>query len=393
MRILGRVASLLPPWLLRKALPDGTLLPLRRAGVDPLPELLQRPAVDRLPLPFGLRGWLVTGRDEVRAVLGDAGGFSSDFRNLNGRARVDRRYRPGGLGFTDPPEHTRLRGLLTPEFTRHRLARLAPTIDAIVARVLDDLARLDGPVDLWRAFAVPVPALTICGLLGVPYAEHERFARLSLARFDVTEGAGRSVGLVDASVSYLLDLVARERREPGDGLLGALIREHGDTIDDRELAGLVDGLLAGGLESTASMLALGALMLLREPSWATSTEEFLRYLSVVQVAFPRFATRDLRLGPASVAAGEVLICSLVAANRAGGLDAFDPTRPPRPHLAFGHGVHRCIGAELARMELRAAYPALVRRFPAMRLAVDANRLPFREASIVYGLKALPVHLA
>ena len=113
---------------------------------------------------------------------------------------------------------------------------------------------------------------------------------------------------------------------------------------------------------------------------------------LLRKALPRFATRDLSLGPANVAAGEVLVCSLAAANRDGGLDAFDPTRPPRPHLAFGHGIHRCIGAELARMELRAAYPALVARFPRMRLAVAEDRLAFRAASIVYGLKALPVHL-
>jgi cytochrome P450 len=153
------------------------------------------------------------------------------------------------------------------------------------------------------------------------------------------------------------------------------------------------------------MLALGALVLLHEgePDLATQpgfVDELLRYLSVVQVAFPRFATRDLRLGPANVNAGEVVIFSLAAANRDGGaanrdggLDAFDPTRPPRPHLAFGHGVHRCIGAELARMELRAAYPALVRRFPDLRLAVCRDQLSFREASIVYGVKALPVLLS
>jgi cytochrome P450 len=125
-------------------------------------------------------------------------------------------------------------------------------------------------------------------------------------------------------------------------------------------------------------------------------EELLRYLSVVQVAFPRFATGNMRIGEASIEAGDIVVCVLSAANRDpaydGGGDAFDPTRPPRPHLAFGYGVHRCVGAELARMELRVAYPALVRRFPAMRLAVSPTQVPFRDASIVYGLESLPVLL-
>jgi cytochrome P450 len=393
------------------SLPDSVLWPLRRNGLDPVPELGRRCAeepVSRLAVPFGVRAWLVTGAEEAKAVLGRAEGFSNDFGNLAGTAGVGVDHNPGGLGFADPPVHTRLRRLLTPEFTMRRLARLAPRIDAIVAQTLDAMEDLDGPVDLWRSFALPIPSLTICELLGVPYDERARFQKFSAARFDLAGGAGVSLDAMGQSLSYLGDLVVRQRAQPGDGLIGALIREHGDAIDDQELAGLADGVLTGGLETTASMLALGALVLLRDDRAATLVrgddsdavnrlvEELLRYLSVVQVAFPRFATRDMHIGGASIETGDIVVCVLSAANRdragEGSGDDFDPTRPSRPQLAFGYGVHRCVGAELARMELRVAYPALARRFPGMRLAIDPTRVPFRDASIVYGLESLPVLL-
>jgi cytochrome P450 len=263
------------------------------------------------------------------------------------------------------------------------------------------MAAADGPVDLWQAFALPIPSLTICELLGVPYAERAEFQQLSTARFDLAGDPQQSLGAMSQSVSYLLDLVARQRAAPGDGLLGSLIREHGGDLDDLELAGLADGVLTGGLETSASMLALGALVLMTNPSALDHgldrfVEELLRYLTVVQVAFPRFATRDLTIGGVDIRAGDAVVCSLSGANRDGslgtGMDRFDPGRPTAPHLAFGYGIHRCVGAELARMELRAAYPALRRHFPRMRLLGDPADLSFRKTSIVYGVDALPVLL-
>ncbi|MDQ3733158.1 MAG: cytochrome P450, partial [Actinomycetota bacterium] len=187
---------------------------------------------------------------------------------------------------------------------------------------------------------------------------------------------------------------------------GMIVREHGDAISDEELAGLADGLLVGGHETTASMLALGALLLLRSPEHfalvrdddtaiAPMVEEMLRYLTVVQVAFPRFAKQQVRLTTGQqIEVGDIMIASLSSANRdealGTGLEDFDPTRTPGSHFAFGHGIHRCIGAELARMELRAAYPALVRRFPGLRLAVPLDQIEFRELSVVYGVQSLPV---
>ena len=389
-------------------LPESALMPLRRDELDPVPELGARRAeapIAKLDLPFGMNAWLVTGFEEAKAVLGKVTEFSTDFTNLVGNAGVTEDQNPGGLGFADPPVHTRLRKLLTPEFTMRRLNRLTPRIDEIVTEQLDAMAAADGPVDLWRSFALPIPSLTICELLGVSYEDREDFQRLGTARFDLFGGASASLGAMSESLTYLSEIVKKQRAEPGDGLLGMLIKEHGDEIDDRELAGLADGVLTGGLETTASMLALGALVLLRDEkafeavrgddeSVHRFVEELLRYLTVVQMAFPRFAKQDMEIAGVQIAEGDIVLVSLSGANRDGVLGAdmerFDPAREPTSHLAFSYGIHRCIGAELARMELRTAYPALVRRFPDMRLAVAPEDLSFRQVSIVYGLDALPV---
>ncbi|NBH12428.1 cytochrome P450 [Amycolatopsis sp. SID8362] len=389
-------------------LPDSALLPLKRDGLDPVAELAARRSeapIGKLDLPFGMNAWLVTGYDEAKAVLGKATGFSSDFGNLVGNAGVTADQNPGGLGFADPPVHTRLRKLLTPEFTMRRLGRLAPRIDEIVAEQLDAMAKTEGPVDLWQAFALPIPSLTICELLGVSYEDRAEFQRLSTARFDLFGGAGASLGAMSESLTYLLDIVKKQREEPGDGLLGMLIKEHGDEIDDRELAGLADGVLTGGLETTASMLALGALVLLRDEKALEAVrgddesvhrfvEELLRYLTVVQMAFPRFAKQDMDIAGVHISEGDIVLVSLSAADRdpklGAGMEEFDATREPTSHLAFSYGIHRCIGAELARMELRTAYPALIKRFPNLRLAVPEQDLSFRQVSIVYGLDELPV---
>ncbi|GAA2628828.1 cytochrome P450 [Paractinoplanes durhamensis] len=391
-------------------LPDSSLFPLFRDGLDPVAEvgtLREQEPVSRLPLPLGVRAWLVTGYEPVRAVLGSPDGFSNDFGRFAAQVGLDAGREPGGLGMSDPPMHTRLRRLIMPEFTMHRLARLQPRIDAIVTERLDAMSRSTGPVDLWQEFALPVPALTICELLGVPYADQALVQQFSTARFDLGDGAYAPLDAINESRAYLRGLVADQRRKPGDGLIGSLIRDHGDELDDQELAGLADGVLTGGLETSASMLALGALVLMTQPGLAAPlrrgespdalVEELLRYLTVVQVAFPRFAVRDLEVAGASIKAGDMVMCSLSAADRDAvlgpGMDEIDAgRRTSRSHLAFGHGLHRCVGAELARMELRIAYPALVRRFPAMRPAIDPAELPMRRASIVFGLDALPVDL-
>ncbi|HEV7649130.1 MAG TPA: cytochrome P450 [Actinophytocola sp.] len=420
MGLKSRVMGLVTRWYLARAqrkgldlskmalLPDAALLPLRRTGLDPVPELGEvrsHEPVSKVNIPFGVNVWLVTGYEEAKTVLSDAKGYSNDFANLVGQHGASESHSPGGLGFADPPEHTRLRKLLTPEFTMRRLSRLTPGIKAIIEQRLDAMAAAEGPVDLVEEFALPIPSLVICELLGVPYEDRSDFQRLAMARFDLFGGATASLGAISESLQYLQGVVKKQRENPGDGLLGMIIREHGDDVGDLELAGLADGVLTGGFETTASMLALGALVLLQDPdsfklihddddAAHDFVEELLRYLTVVQVAFPRFAREDTTIGGVRISKGDMIVVSLAAADRdpalGEDLDHVDPIRAATSHLAFGHGVHRCIGAELARMELRAAYPALVRRFPSMRLTDE--ELNFRKVSIVYGLDRLPVQL-
>jgi cytochrome P450 len=356
--------------------------------------------------------WLVSRYDDVRAVLGDAERFSNDFSNLTGEGGATDQEDPGGLGFADPPNHTRLRRLLTPEFTVRRLRRLEPRIAEMVDDHLEAMARAGAPADLVSSFAVPIPSLVVSELLGVGADEREELQRISGARFVFADDAETALTAVNDSVAYLTEVVARQRKEPGDGLLGALLTEHGDAVSDRELAGLADGLITGGHDTTASMFALGTVLLLKHPEYAgvlraqtgdgevrddeagRVIEEMLRYLTVVQVAFPRFAKEDVEIGGQRIAAGEMVICSLVAANRDPALgpnmDSFDPSREVPPNATFGHGIHHCLGAQLARTEMRIAYPRLLRRFPGLRVAVPDDEIAYRELSIVHGVTNLPV---
>jgi cytochrome P450 len=382
-------------------------MPLRRDGLDPVAALGQLRGdepVSKLSRIFGMNVWLVTGYEQARVVLNDSSNYSTDIRS---RLDSGSEQSIGGLGFTDPPEHTRLRRLLTPEFTGRRLAALQPRIEQLVEDRLDVLESGGPVVDLVPEFAFPIPFLVICELLGLPVDDRERFRHLGHARFNITGGGPGTLGAMSESRTFLLEAVSNQRSNPGDGLIGALIRDHGDEIDDIELAGLADGVFTGGYETSASMIALGTVALLRDPEAfglmgkdddvvEAVVEELLRYLSVVQISFPRFARHDLELFGTSVKAGDVVVCSLSGANRDdvfGQLpDRFDPRRAGRSHLAFGHGFHRCIGSELARIELRVAFRALTRRFPDMALAVDPSALRFRDLSIVYGVESLPVRL-
>jgi cytochrome P450 len=388
--------------------PDSLAWPLHREGVDPvgrLGDLRAEEPVAKLTSFLGLTVWLVTGDAEARTVLADTSSYSNDIRPFMGRRGSATDGDIGGLGFTDPPEHTRLRKLLTPEFTMRRLERLRPRIAEIVEGQLDAMAPQGPVVDLVPSFAFPVPFLVICELLGLPDEDRDTFRELGSARFDVSYGGQGVFGAVSDSRRFLMEATRKQRSRPGDGLIGQIIREHGDAISDFDLGGLADGVFTGGLETSASMLALGTAVLLDHPedyrrvavdpgTVDRTVEELLRYLGVVQIAFPRFPKQDVQLGGHHIARGDVVICHLAGANRDGrsgaGLDGFDPGRPPLSHLSFGHGFHRCVGAELARMELRAAFPALARRFPQLSVATD--RLDFRQLSIVFGVDSLPVRL-
>ncbi len=416
-RLTGRIQTRVRERLMRRVgpmdlskvdrVPDRLVWPLMRDRFDPLPRLgalREKAPVDKLTSFLGIDVWLVTGDAEVRQVLSHPTAFSNDIRPYVGSRGDASSGDIGGLGFTDPPDHTRLRKLLTPEFTMRRLGRLRPRITGIVDQQLDALAAAGDKAELVRDFAFPVPFQVICELLGLPVEERETFRSLASARFDVTYGGAGALGAISGSREYLMDFTRRQRLDPGDGLVGQIIREQGDTINDFDLAGLADGAFTGGLETSASMLALGTAVLLERPEvyhrLATEpesvdriVEELLRYLSVVQVAFPRFAKQDMEIGGRKISGGDVVMCHLTAAGRdprMGLDDSFDPDRKPAAtQLAFGYGFHRCVGAELARMELRIAFPALARRFPDLAATAPSE---FRHKSIVYGLDSMPVRL-
>jgi len=392
--------------------PERLSWPLNRNGVDPTRRLTRTREADpvqRLVSFMGLDIWLVTGYDEARDVLGNVT-HSTDIRHLFGASGDVETGDIGGLGFTDPPKHTALRRLLTPEFTVRRLDRLKPGIAEIVTSQLDETEAAaeagGGVVDLAQTFAFPVPFRVICDLLGVADDQRERFSKLASARFDVTGGGVGTIGAIGGSREFLLAETARQRLDPGPGLIGQILREHGDEINDFDLGGLADGAFTGGLETSASMLALGTAVLLQHRElWKSLAEdpdsvepiveELLRHLAVVQVAFPRIAQEDVQVGRHLVKKGSIMLVHLPAASRDPRStlgEAFCPARESSNHLAFGHGLHRCVGAELGRMELRTAFPALARRFPDMQLAIDPADLEYHAKSIVYGIEALPVRL-
>ncbi|CAO5242239.1 Cytochrome P450 FAS1 [Frankia sp. AgKG'84/4] len=389
---------------------------LRRSGFAPDPDLARaREAGGPWPVttPFGLHADLVTRYADVRQVLGNTAGFGSaaggfltadpNARGPHGERLAD--LRAGNLLVLDPPDHTRLRRMLTPEFTGHRLSRLEGRIAEIVEQALDDVERAGRPVDLIRLFALPVPSMVICELLGVPYADRDQFHARTARQIDTSLPVAERLDVLRENREYMGHLVALARSAPGEDTLGMLVREHGDELSTAELVGLANLLLIAGHETTANMFALGTLALLAHPEQLAAVrddpartvpavEELLRWLSVVHAAVPRTVRADAMVGDRPVAAGEHLLLSLSAANRDPAFvedpDRLDITRGAVGHVAFGFGRHHCLGAPLARLELRIGLPALLRRLPGLALAVPADQLEFRSQTVVYGLRELPV---
>ncbi|MCL2541575.1 MAG: cytochrome P450 [Nocardioidaceae bacterium] len=426
MGLIGFAKNRVGVWLLNRTMKDGidlrklrflpesVTLPLKRDGLDPLPRLMAvqgEEPVKKLATLFGKSVWLVSGYDAAREVLaGDAGTWSNDLGQFVSQEGKTDEEQIGGLGMTDPPLHTTLRRYLTPEFTMRRLARLQPGIEEIVGKRLEAMAAAgaDGsPVDLVQEFAFAVPFDVICDLLGLPVDDRARFLELGVARFDLTEGGAGAFGAQKHTREFLINAVRQQRSNPGPGLIGALLQAHGDDLDDVTLGGIADGVFLGGYETSASMLALGAYLISTNPdavrmlrsdpdSVDRVVEELLRHLCVVQLAFLRFAKRDVTVAGVDIKEGDAVGVSLLAANRdpvlGDGLGDFDPTRESTRHLAFGWGMHRCVGAELARMELRTALRMLAERFPGISMAAEIGDLEFRKLSAVYGVEALPVFL-
>ncbi|MCI2423636.1 cytochrome P450 [Saccharopolyspora sp. K220] len=390
-------------------------LQMRRVGFDPVVELTrarEAEGVTRVMTPFGVPAHLVTRYEDVRMVLSDPVRFSNadrrPFAQVGGADMSEadlEQMRAGNMIAFDPPEHTRLRRMLTPEFTVRRMRRLEPRIVEIVDAALDDLERSGKPADLVSNFALPVPSLVICELLGVPYADRAEFQHRTARQLDMSLPMDERMKLQQESRAYMAKLVAGAQADPGEDMLGMLVREHGDDLSTAELIGIAGLLLVAGHETTSNMLGLGTLALLRHPEQLAmlrddpsvvnpAVEELLRWLSIVHSGVPRTTKTEVEIAGQVIPAGEVLVMALPAANRDPALmddpDRLDITRGVAGHVAFGHGVHHCLGAPLARMEMQVAFPALLRRFPGLALAepdADAN---FRAYHVVYGLHSLPV---
>ncbi|MGW0868748.1 cytochrome P450 [Streptomyces sp. NPDC002611] len=370
-----------------------------------LTALSDRP-LRRLRYADGHTGHLATGHAAARAILADPR-FSSRYELLHMPVPVPgmpAELPPAPVGDItglDAPEHTRYRRLLTGRFTVRRMRQLTERVERFTAECLDAMEQAGPTADLVEALAQPVPALMICELLGVPYADRDRFQSQVAVIFDQAADAEARGGAYAGLLQYLNELVLAKRAEPTDDLLSDLTASD---LTDEELAGIGGLLLAAGLDTTANMLALGTFALLSNPDQldalradpglaGQAVEELLRYLSVADPIL-RAALEDVEVEGQSIRAGETVTVSVQAANR-------DPLRFPDPdrldihrkatgHLSFGHGAHQCLGQQLARVEMAVVFPALLARFPTLRLAVPPQEVPLRERSNIYGVISLPV---
>ncbi|MFI7612231.1 cytochrome P450 [Nonomuraea terrae] len=375
----------------------------RPTPFDPPAGLAGLREITRLSYTDGHQGWLVTGYALVRAVMADPR-FSAraELQHMPFGPAGPRRPAPPGMFLsTDPPEHTRYRRLLTGEFTVRRMRLLTERIEQITRAHLDAMERQGPPADLVESFAAPIPAVVICELLGVPEDERGRFLAhaVTLTRGDRPQE--EMMAAVTAMVAHMRELVAARRARPGDDVLSGLTRSD---LTDEELANIGFMLLGAGLDTTANMIALGAFLLLCRPDELAVVradpghtdqlvEELLRYLAITPFLV-RTALEDVELGGEPVRAGETVTLSITSANRDPARfpdpDRFDPLRPAGGHVGFGHGVHQCLGQQLARAEMRAAFPALLARLPSLRLAVEPEQVPLRTDTPIYGVHALPV---
>lgn len=367
--------------------------------------------VSPLIFPDGHEGWVVTGYEAVRRLLAD-----TRFSSRQDLGIVHVAYEtpgmpvqtepspqiPGLFVAMDPPDHTRLRRKLTGAFTVKRMKQLEDHIIEITERQLDEMARLTPPVDLVTEFALPVPSLVICELLGVPYEDRATF-QVNSAQFLVKDQElEQKMAAYGAMTSYLAELVMRKRAEPGEDILSDLARD--EDLGIEELVGIAFLLLLAGHETTANMLALGTFALLEHPGQLAelradpelvpnAVEELMRYLSVADI-FYRYATEDIELCGETIGKGSTVVISLLAANRDplrfDNPDTLDVHRTARGHVSFGHGVHLCLGQQLARLEMRAGFTGLLRRFPTLELAVPAADVKLKADMNIYGVHELPV---
>ncbi|RJL35482.1 cytochrome P450 [Bailinhaonella thermotolerans] len=367
--------------------------------------------VSRVSLPDGTPGWLVTRHSAVREVLSDSGAFSraAAFEADGPRLGV-LQIPPESMFLMDPPEHTRLRRILSPAFTARSVERLRGPIEALVDELIAAMREQGPPADFVADFALPLPIMVISELLGVPLADRHDVRRWSETMATVE---GRPIEETRQAYAdmheYLRRLVDAKRGAPRADLIGDLIaaQEDEDRLTEGELIDFAMTVLIAGHETTANQLANILIVLLRDPARPellrrrpelipAAVEELLRYIRLLDqdALLVRRATRDVELSGVRIRAGDLVIPDISSANR--DERAFphsarlDLTRDRAPHLAFGHGAHYCLGAHLARLELQTALAGLLARLPALRLAVREADIPWRHGTAITGPRTLPI---
>ncbi|MFF2147399.1 cytochrome P450 [Kitasatospora sp. NPDC058190] len=388
----------------------------RAAGCpfDPPPALrtLQAEApISRVRLWDGSTPWLVARYEDVRALLSDPR-ISSESTHPHyphqSPAAKERRTQSRTFITMDDPEHARLRRMVTAAFSIRQVEAMRPAIQKIVDDLIDVMLAEPKPVDLVQAFALPVPSLVICALLGVPYTDHDFFQANSRILVKRTTTPAQARAATQQLVDYLDRLIGDKLAHPADDLLSTLAgRVRDGELSRREAANMGMLLLIAGHETTANMIALGTLALLRHPDQltrlrasedpkavASAVEELLRYLTIVHGGRRRVALADIEIRGVTIHAGEGVVLANDIGNRDPAAfpdaDRLDVGRNPRHHVAFGFGVHQCLGQPLARVELQVVYGTLYRRIPTLRLAVALDRIPFKHDGTVYGVYELPI---
>ena len=389
---------------------------------DPFPlfaALRDRGPVHEVTLADGHAAWVVLGYDEARAALNDPR-LSKNMQAAFSDGDVVAEGLPGPalakhMLAVDPPDHTRLRRLVSGAFTPRRVEALRPHVEVIVAALLDDIAArgTDGPVDLVATFAFPLPFTVICELLGVADADRDRLGAGLIALLSPTptpEAYDRAKVGSDVVVEELTRLVADKRAHPADDLVTALVTAEDDDggLDEGELLSTIFQLIVAGHDTVSSLIGNGLVALLRHPDQLAALaadpaqlpgaiEELLRFDAPAPHATFRFAAEAVELGGVTIPAGAQVLVTLAAANRDAAhyehADDLDLQRAASRHLAFGHGIHACLGAALARMEGQIAFHALLTRFPQLELAVPFGDLHWAHGDgiVLRGLTELPVH--
>ncbi|MFJ9415190.1 cytochrome P450 [Streptomyces sp. NPDC101227] len=396
----------------RVAHPHSLAVPAARATgcpFDPAPEVARarrEEPVTRATLWDGSTCWLVTRHEDVRTVLGDPR-FSADatlpgFPFLTAGARELATSNRTFIRLDDP-EHARLRRMLTADFMVKKVEAMRPEVQRIADDLLDTMTDGKTSADLVAEFALPLPSLVICLLLGVPYEDHSFFQRHSQVLLSLRSTADEVRASSDELLAYMKRLADAKRQQPDDGIFSRLVAR--GELDSVDIAAMGRLLLIAGHETTANMTALSTLALLRNPGQLTrlreepslikgAVEELLRYLTIVHNGVPRVATEDVTIGGHTIPAGEGVLCTINTANRDDDVfpagDTLDVGRDARRHLAFGFGVHQCLGQPLARVELQIAIETLLRRLPGLRLDTPFEDVPFRHDMGIYGVHALPV---